>query len=243
MKYYDNIVILFCYNVEKYLPEVCDKIIISNILKFSDVLFIDDCSDDNTIAIIDTFIAKYKNASKIENKQNFGYGINYKISINHVLRNNYKKLVFLHGDGQYPAHKVEELIKKFDTNDFCQASRFINKNSAYKNMPYLRIFANRLLTLFINFLFRDNSTEYFSGFRGFNVKVFENLDLNKFQNRWIIEQEMHLYFLIKKFKTDEIEIETTYGDRVSLVPPIKYTLDVVITSIKFFLIKIKFLKL
>ena len=54
---------------------------------------------------------------------------------------------------------------------------------------------------------------------------------------------MHLYFLIKKFKTDEIEIETTYGDRVSLVPPIKYTLDVVITSIKFFLIKIKFLKL
>ena len=220
-----------------------NKIIKSNILKFSDVLFIDDGSDDNTIAVIDAFIQKFKNASKIENKNNSGYGINYKISIDHVLKNNYKKLVFLHGDGQYPAHKVEELLEKLDKNDFCQASRFINKKSAYKNMPNLRIFANRLLTLFINCLFRDNSTEYFSGFRGFNVKVFEDLNLNKFQNRWIIEQEMHFYFLIKKYKTIEIEIETTYGDRVSLVPPIKYTLDVIITSIKFFLIKIKFVRL
>lgn len=234
-----NIVILFCFNVEKNITSVCEKLISHNVHNHSDILFIDDCSEDNTYQLIKNFSDKFQNLKIIRNNANAGYGKNYKTSINYVLENQYQKLVFLHGDGQYPAEKVNTMFKELDENDFCYGSRFLNKASAYKNMPKLRIFANRILTLMINFLMSSNATEYFSGFRGFKTKLFKDLDLNHFKDSWIIEQEMHLLFISNKIKIKEFPIDTIYEDRISRVPPVKYVLDVIKCMFKYCLINFK----
>ena len=73
-----------------------------------------------------------------------------------------------------------------------------------KNMPKMRLIANIILTFFINLMLRNNATEYFSGFRGIRVQKLKEIKLNNFSNKWIIEQQIHFYFIIKKYKVTEI---------------------------------------
>lgn len=236
-----NIVILFCYNVENNIIDVCNKLLSNNIASYSDILFIEDSSTDNTYELIKNFSQKLKNVFILKNENNCGYGKNYKISIKYVLEKKYEKLIFLHGDGQYPVDKIKEMLDELDENDLCYGSRFLNTDSVYENMPKIRIIANRILTLLINILIKNNASEYFSGFRGFKTKLFKDLNLTKFKNSWIIEQEIHLWCLLKNKKIKEFPIKTVYEDRISRVPPFRYVKDVIICTIKFFLIRKKIL--
>jgi glycosyltransferase involved in cell wall biosynthesis len=240
----ENIVIIFCYNVERNIISVCEKLILNKVTKNADILFIDDCSTDNTYSLINKFIIKNQNfkIKIIRNKENAGYGKNYKFSINYVLEKKYQKLVFLHGDDQYPANEVNRIFKELDESDFCYGSRFLNTTSAYRNMPKLRIIANRILTFLINLLMSNNSTEYFSGFRGFRTNLFQSLNLDNFSDSWIIEQEMHLLFICKKIKIKEFGIDTVYEDQISRIPPARYVMDVIKCMIKYFLINLGILK-
>jgi len=237
-----NIVIIFCYNVDKNISSVCEKLIFYKVNKNADVLFIDDCSTDNTHSLINKFVSKNQKFKIIRNETNNGYGKNYKFSINYVLKKKYQKLVFLHGDDQYPTSKVNKIFVELDKSDFCYGSRFLNAPSAYKKMPKLRIIANRVLTFLINLLMSNNATEYFSGFRGFRTALFQGLNLDNFKNSWIIEQEMHLFFICKKVKIKEFSIDTIYDNQISRVPPVKYVLDVIVCMLKFFLINVGILK-
>ena len=47
----------------------------------------------------------FKNGKIFKNKTNQGFGLNYKFSISFA-KNNYKNIIFLHGDNQYPAEKI-----------------------------------------------------------------------------------------------------------------------------------------
>ena len=108
-----------------------------------------------------------------------------------------------------------------------------------KNMPFLRLIANLFLTFFINIMFNNNATEYFSGFRGLRVEKLKNLDLNKFANQWIIEQQIHFHFINKNYKISEIPIPTVYTfNQISKLPPFNYVFSVVINTFRFSFLKI-----
>ena len=107
-----------------------------------------------------------------------------------------------------------------------------------KNMPKMRLIANIMLTSFINFMLRNNATEYFSGFRGIRVEKLKGIKLNDFSNNWIIEQQIHFYFINKKYKVTEIPIPTVYKDnQISKLPPFNYVFSVIINTFRFSFLK------
>ena len=107
-----------------------------------------------------------------------------------------------------------------------------------KNMPKMRLIANMMLTFFINFMLRNNATEYFSGFRGIRVEKLKGIKLNNFANKWIIEQQIHFYFINKKYKVTEISIPTVYKDnQISKLPPFNYVFSVIINTFRFSFLK------
>jgi hypothetical protein len=107
-----------------------------------------------------------------------------------------------------------------------------------KNMPKFRLIANLILTIFINILLRNNATEYFSGFRGFRVDKLNKIKLTNFSNGWVIEQQVHFEFILKKYNITEIPILTVYKkNQISNLPPINYVLSVLITLFKFFFLR------
>ncbi len=230
------LVVIFCYNVEENIGFILKKIKKNKLNNKRDILFIDDSSQDKTNKILKSY--KIKNSKIIKNKKNQGFGLNYKFSIKYAIKKNYKKLIFLHGDNQYPANKIPNVDKKLDISSLCYGSRKLNMQSMKKNMPKMRLIANIILTFFINFMLRNNATEYFSGFRGIRVEKLKEIKLNNFANKWIIEQQIHFYFIIKKYKVTEIPIPTVYKEnQISKLPPFNYVFSVLINTFRFSFLK------
>ena len=228
-----TLVVIFCYNVEKHIPKIIKTIKDKKIDKKRDFLFIDDCSKDKTNRILKK--NKINNAKIIKNKKNQGFGKNYKFSINYSLREKYEKLIFLHGDNQYPTKKIKIIEKKLDNSSLVYGSRRLNFSSMKKNMPLMRLIANLFLTFMINILLKSNATEFFSGFRGIKVEKLKKLNLNKFSDKWIIEQQIHFEFIKKNLKISEISIPTVYEDnQKSEIPPIRYVFSVIYNVLKYF---------
>jgi len=230
------LIVIFCYNVEENIRFILKKIKKNKLNNKRDILFIDDCSTDKTNKILKSY--KITNSKIIKNKHNQGFGLNYKFSIKYAIKKKYKKLIFLHGDNQYPANKIPDVDKKLDISSLCYGSRKLNFKSMKRNMPKMRFIANIILTFFINFMLRNNATEYFSGFRGIRVDKLKKIKLNDFANKWIIEQQIHFYFIIKKYKVTEIPIPTVYKEnQISKLPPFNYVFSVLISTFRFSFLK------
>lgn len=224
-KKYNSLVMIFCYNVEDNIDKILKKIRKLSLNHKFDFVFLDDKSNDKTLQILERNCLK--NCIIIKNKINKGFGLNYKFSINYAKRLNYKNLIFLHGDNQYPCNKIKEIEKELILNSLCYGSRKLNHTSMKNNMPLMRYCANIFLTHLINFIFNNNATEYFSGFRGLKVKDLRSLDLKNFSNEWVIEQEIHFLFIKNNYKISEIKIPTLYDDtQISLIAPIAYVASV-----------------
>ena len=227
-----TLVVIFCYNVEENIANLCKKIKKVRLNNNSDLLFIDDNSIDHTNKIIKSF--NLKNSKIFKNKKNKGYGLNYKFSIKYSIKNKYEKLIFLHGDDQYPANKVSVIDKKLNNYDLCYGSRRLDLDSMVKNMPKLRSITNFFLTGLINFLLKSNHTEYFSGLRGFKINKLKKINLKNLANNWIIEQQIHFEFIKKKYKIAEFPIPSSYKkSQVSRLPPLRYVFSVLTNVIKY----------
>ncbi len=227
-----DLICVFCFNVENYIDFVFKKIKKYKLFNKS-FLFINDASTDDTFSKLKNFKKKNKlsDIKIINNVKNRGYGGNYKIAIKYSIKKNFDKLVFLHGDNQYPTNKINKLFKQLDINDLVFGSRISNYKSCKKNMPTIKIYVNKILSSFINLVFNVNYSEYFSGFRGFKVNKLKNIDLRKLSGSYPIEQEVHYIFIKRKFKISEFPIPTVYEGQVSRIPPIRYVLTTIYLSV------------
>ena len=225
---------VFCYNVGKFIFSVLEKIYSTNHHETS-IIIINDYSKDNTISEIYRFIEKHKskNIEIINNEKNMGYGYNYKLSFNYAIKHNYEKIIFIHGDGQYPPSQINTMSRLLTSNTIVFGSRFLNLLSVKENMPLRRFFANRVLTIFINLLFRRKFTEYFSGFRGYNIAEIKKIKFDDLSDKWIFEQQLQFRVMKKNMNIEEFSIQTVYDNQVSNLPPIRYCLEVIINSIVF----------
>ena len=225
---------VFCYNVGKFIFSVLEKIYSTNHHETS-IIIINDYSKDNTISEIYRFIEKHKskNIEIINNEKNMGYGYNYKLSFNFAIKHNYEKIIFVHGDGQYPPSQINTMSRLLTSNTIVFGSRFLNLLSVKENMPLKRFFANRVLTIFINLLFRRKFTEYFSGFRGYNIAEIKKIKFDDLSDKWIFEQQLQFRVMKKNMNIEEFSIQTVYDNQVSNLPPIRYCLEVIINSIVF----------
>ena len=225
---------VFCYNVEEFIFDVLEKIYSSGHQDTS-IITINDFSKDNTISEIYRFIEKHKskNIEIINNERNMGYGYNYKFSFNFAIKRNYEKIIFIHGDGQYPPSQINKMSELLTSNTLVFGSRFLNFLSVKENMPMKRFVANRILTIFINSVFRKSFSEYFSGFRGYNISEIKKVKFDDLSDKWIFEQQLQFRLINKKMKIEEFPIQTVYDNQVSNLPPIRYCLEVIINSVLF----------
>ena len=225
---------VFCYNVGKFIFSVLEKIYSTNHHETS-IIIINDYSKDNTISEIYRFIEKHKskNIEIINNEKNMGYGYNYKLSFNYAIKHNYEKIIFIHGDGQYPPSQINTMSRLLTFNTIVFGSRFLNLLSVKENMPLKRFLANRVLTIFINLLFRRKFTEYFSGFRGYNIAEIKKIKFDDLSDKWIFEQQLQFRVMKKNMNIEEFSIQTVYDNQVSNLPPIRFCLEVIINSIVF----------
>ena len=222
------------YNVEKKITKVLNKIpkIVFN--KYNaKILVIEDNSSDKTLSVIKKVIKKKGDKIKIYlivNKKNKGYGGVQKIAFNYAIKKNFKYVVMLHGDNQYPANKILLLIKPLLTNkyDAVFGSRMINSINALKGgMPLYKYLGNIALTFFQNLVLSSNLSEFHSGYRSYKVSSLKKIKFKINTNDFHFDTEIIIQFLKNNLKIKEIAMSTHYGDEISHLKSIPYGLNII----------------
>ena len=222
------------YNVEKKITKVLNKIpkIVFN--KYNTkILVIEDNSSDKTLSVIIKVIKKKGDKIKIYlivNKKKKCYGGVQKIAFNYAIKKNFKYVVMLHGDNQYPANKILLLIKPLLTNkyDAVFGSRMINSINALKGgMPLYKYLGNIALTFFQNLVLSSNLSEFHSGYRSYKVSSLKKIKFKINTNDFHFDTEIIIQFLKNNLKIKEIAMPTHYGSEISHLRSIPYGLNIV----------------
>lgn len=228
------------YNVEKQILRVLKRIPIQSLSEhLIQILIIEDCSKDNTKLVIENYIKADPNKNLVKvinNEKNYGYGRVQKIAFNYALKNNFDYVIMLHGDAQYEPEKIPEFISNLINTDADAifGSRFINSREPLKSgMPLNRYFGNRSVTFIQNLIVGTKMTEFHSGYRSFKINVLKNINFEKNSDDFYFDSEIIVQMAKKKFIIKEIPIATIYGDEVSNLKPIKYGINVLISTAKY----------
>lgn len=127
-------IVIPMYNAEKYIGECLDSILAQTFTDY-EVIVVDDCSTDNSAAIVESYINNYtdKNIKLVSLKNNSGSaGIPRNIGIS-LSRGEY--LAFVDSDDIIKDTALEELYpiaKKFDA-DVVHCERYFQFNDNYQN--------------------------------------------------------------------------------------------------------------
>lgn len=200
-------VIIPTYNEAKSIERLVKQLIGEGF----NIIVVDDGSKDNS-----GLIASRAGARVINNERNLGKGAALRKGFKYALDYDYDAVITMDGDGQ---HHPEDLEK------FCEIAQddnvaivVGNRMFQVRNMPLARIITNKLMSIFISFICRQNIPDTQCGFRLIKKEVLEKLDLKT--EKYEIESEV----LIKASKTGHriksVNIHTIYGTEKSQINPV-----------------------
>ena len=136
----DLTIIIPCYNKEKYVDYLINKLD-NQTMKDFDVIFVNDCSSDNTLKLLEEKIKGRKNFSLIDNEKNSGAGASRNKALE---KTNTKYVMFLDADDVFPDDYVEYLYKniKTENNDMSICDIQVAYDDSFDNRPneYNKIF-------------------------------------------------------------------------------------------------------
>ena len=105
-------IIIPCYNTEKYLDD-CLNSILNQTYKNYELIFVDDCSTDNTYKIIKGYEKKYDFIRAFQNPVNSGAGASRNLGISKA---KYDIISFIDSDDTIEDNFYEELMKTMKKN-------------------------------------------------------------------------------------------------------------------------------
>jgi glycosyltransferase involved in cell wall biosynthesis len=213
------IAIIPCLNEERFISEVVTKAI-----KFVDkVIVVDDGSDDNTSSA-----AKAAGAEVIKHKKRSGAGAATRTGFIEALQAGADIIVTLDGDGQHDANEIPLLIQPIQDGkaDLVIGSRFL----CSADVPQYRKFGIDVITGLYNFLRKEKITDGQSGFRAFNRRALQVIDITypgfEFSIQTLVQARKH------HMKIMEVPISCIYHDAGSTQDPITHGLSVAWSVIK-----------
>ncbi len=180
-----------------------------------DALVIDDGSYDNTSGI-----AQECGAVVLRNLNNEGKGASLIKGFHYVLSKDFDAVITMDGDGQHLPEEIPYFIRLAEYSD----SGIIigNRMSKGKNMPLVRILTNKLMSLFISFLTKQNIPDTQCGFRLIKKYVLEKIKLQT--SKYEIESEIIIKASRLGFKIEHVPIKTIYKSERSKINPVIDTL-------------------
>ena len=221
------VVIIPCYKVDfkttikiiKKIPFFVDKIYI-----------VDDACPFNTGGKIKS--KKIKKVTVLFNSQNLGVG-------GSVLRV-YKKfkykncyIIKIDGDGQMNPKFIKPILNNMIIKDldYIKGNRFKDYKTLFKQMPYLRIFGNYILSYLS--MISSGYKKIFdctNGYTCISASIIRKLPIKNINKRFFFETDILFYLSRKNAKIQDFYMSAQYGDEksnlnlIKIIPQFSYLL-------------------
>ena len=233
------LIFVVAYNAQHTINWVLGRVPSSLAKEFeTEILVIDDQSEDNTFEESEVFAASCKSEFRITvlfNPENQGYGGNQKVGYHYAIKNNFDFVALIHGDGQYAPEELPTLIKPlaFGEADAVFGSRMLSDGAALRGgMPLYKFIGNKILTFFQNYLLQTKFSEFHSGYRLYSTSALRTIPFHLNSNDFHFDTEIIIQLVFSGKKIRELPIPTYYGDEICHVNGIKYALKVINTTLR-----------
>lgn len=208
------------YNEEKNIGSIVAKLS----QKYDSIIVCDDGSSDMTSSI-----ASSMGAHVVKHEKNLGYGSAIKTIFNEAKKIEGDILVTFDADGQHKISEIEPMLNPILENeaDVVIGSRFLGKT---KDLPTYRKIGIKTITGLTNVATGSKITDSQSGFRAYNKKVLN--DINLTESGMGISTEILIKAAKKNFRITEIPITITYENNSHSQEPISHGTSVIMSTLK-----------
>jgi glycosyltransferase involved in cell wall biosynthesis len=205
-------VVLPAYNAAATLEKTYKEIPMDIV---DEVVLVDDNSKDETMQKAKDLGIKHV----IRHEVNRGYGGNQKTCYNKALEIGSDIIIMVHPDYQYTPKLIESMAYLIANEVYpvVFGSRILGKGALKGGMPIYKYIANRILTLFQNILMGQKLSEYHTGYRAFDKKIFEKINIEANSDDFIFDNQMIAQVFNADFDIAEITCPTKYFDEASSI--------------------------
>lgn len=193
------------YNEVKYI----EKIVFEVKKHSSDILLVDDGSDDGTSDILD----RLEDIRFIRHKVNLGYGKSLIDAFDYAGNNGYEWIITLDCDFQHEPAMIENFLDEIKKNDadIISGSRYLDLSEEdLKSVPPERLEINRHITNLINKKTGMRITDAFCGFKAYRTRAVLGLDLSEYGYAMPLELWARAYK--RRLSISEISVPLIYHD-------------------------------
>ena len=195
------------YNEKKNISELKNRI--SHISRTIDILIIDDNSPDGTAEIIKNIMIKNDHIYLLEREKNLGLGTAYCTGFQWALERDYDLIIQMDADLSHDPDDIPRLINETKSADLIIGSRYIEGVNVI-NWPMRRLLLSYFANWYARFLIRFPVKDATGGYKCFQRKVLELIDLTKIRSEgYAFQIEINFLAWIKGFKLSEIPIVFT----------------------------------
>lgn len=229
------VIVLPAYNAGKtlektlsYLPQDLE----------AEIILVDDNSSDNTLEV-----ANNLKITALKHEKNLGYGANQKTCYREALKRGADIVIMLHPDGQYDPRMIKGLLMPLELNicDITLGNRIRSRKETLKRgMPVIKFIFNRWLTFLQNAVLGENLGEFPTGYRAYKKEVLENINWEKFSDDFVFDSEFLIAAAYRGFRMGDVPVPTIYAadsSQINFKRSMKYTLETVLTVVKYILQK------
>jgi len=207
------VVVMPAYNAASTLQKTHEEVMAQGIV--DEVVLVDDCSTDETIAIAKTLV----HTRVHKHERNTGYGGNQKTCYRLALEMGADIVIMVHPDYQYTPLLIPAMASIIGNELYpcVLASRVLGGQARKGNMPLWRYVANRCLTFFGNVLMSSKLSEFHTGYRAFSREILERLPLEVNSDDFVFDNQMLAQVLWYDYPIGEVTCPTKYFGEASSI--------------------------
>lgn len=170
------------------------------------ILIVDDNSPDKTGEIADDLVKRHDNLHVIHRAGKMGLGSAYIEGFKYALKAGAEKIIEMDADFSHNPERLPALIEKANEVDLVIGSRYLNGVSVV-NWPIRRLMLSYFANMYTRIITGLEISDCTGGFKCFNRKVLEAIDLDKIKaDGYSFQIEMNYRCVEKGFTVDEIPI-------------------------------------
>ena len=178
------------------------------------IILVDDASHDQTADL-----ARKLGLETHVHPQNRGYGGNQKTCYALALERQADIVVMVHPDYQYTPRLLRALCSMIAEADYdvVLGSRILCGGAWHGGMPRYKYIANRALTAFENLCLGQKLSEYHTGYRAFHRRVLQALDLQRFSDDFVFDNQILAEIILGGWRIGELSCPTRYFPEASSI--------------------------